>query len=196
MKVFKINGVHNSGKTTTLEYIVRDLRYRGYSVASAKDFTDKNFCLDKEGQNTLRHRIAGSEAVIARGIKETGIFFQSHMHVSEMLKYLNFDYFVLEDFENVLVPNIVTARTFEEADLFINDKTLAISGVVANQAEIKEYKGVPLYNGILSSRQLTDLIIEKVQDNSHIMEITDENDNIAQLPVRKKTTLRRKIAEK
>ena len=164
MKVVRIAGSNNSGKTTTLEYLVRDLTYRGYRVITAKDFTDTRFSVDKEGRNTMRHRVAGSQLVIARGIHETGFLYQRRLSVREMLEGLDFDYCVLEGFDNVNLPTIVTLKDLTDADRYINENTFAISGVVANTINISDFKGIPVYNGILESRRLTDLVIEKVGD--------------------------------
>ncbi|MEG1711387.1 MAG: molybdopterin-guanine dinucleotide biosynthesis protein MobB [Clostridia bacterium] len=191
MKVFRICGEDNSGKTTTLEYVVRELTYRGFNVASAKDFTDKNFCVDQQGKNTLRHRIAGSKVVVARGLNETGILLQHRLTVCEFLEKLDYDFCVLEGFDNINLPKIVTARNYDEADKYIDKYTFALSGVAANAANITDYRGVLVYNGILAAKKLTDKIIEVVQDyNPNEPSLKDDIANKPTIEQKKRTIKR------
>ena len=45
-------GSRHSGKTATVEAIVRELTGRGYKVATAKHIHDANFTIDTEGRDT------------------------------------------------------------------------------------------------------------------------------------------------
>lgn len=71
MKVFSVYGITKSGKTTTIENIIRELKRRGYTVGSVKEIHYEKFAIDTEGTNTDRHRRAGAEPVTARGHFET-----------------------------------------------------------------------------------------------------------------------------
>ena len=73
MKVVSIFGFTKSGKTTTVEHVVAELRRRGYSVGSVKDIHFEDFTIETEGTNTYRHKKAGSQLVTARGLYETDI---------------------------------------------------------------------------------------------------------------------------
>ena len=77
MKVISICGISDSGKTTTAEHIIKELRRRGYSVGSVKEIHYDQFKMDTEGSNTDRHRRAGSQLVTARGKYETDILFSA-----------------------------------------------------------------------------------------------------------------------
>ena len=80
----------------------------------------------------MRHRIAGSKTVVARGLNETSLLVQRRMGLNEILKQLmNYDFCVLEGFNNAHLPKIITARTWEEVDSFLDSDTIAISGVAA-----------------------------------------------------------------
>lgn len=196
MKVFRICGKDNSGKTTTLEYIIRSMTSRGLNVCTGKDFTDRDFTIDKLGKNTMRHRIAGSKAVVARGIMETNLLVQRRMGLNEILTHLdNYDYCILEGFDNANLPKIVTARTWEEADTFIDKNTIAISGVVANDLTISEYKGVPVYNGILAYHKLVDMLLETIKDcDISDPSLNDKVDKISSTPTRQRKTLSQRRA--
>ncbi|MEG0019166.1 MAG: molybdopterin-guanine dinucleotide biosynthesis protein MobB, partial [Oscillospiraceae bacterium] len=67
MRIFTVRGITKSGKTTTIEKVISELKKRGYSVGSVKEIHYKQFKIDPEGTNTDRHKKAGSELVTARG---------------------------------------------------------------------------------------------------------------------------------
>ncbi|WP_299995394.1 molybdopterin-guanine dinucleotide biosynthesis protein B [uncultured Clostridium sp.] len=53
----------NVGKTYLLEGLIKELKFRGYSIATIKHDVH-GFDIDKEGKDTYKHRKAGSETVI------------------------------------------------------------------------------------------------------------------------------------
>lgn len=63
-KVINIVGSSsNVGKTYLLEGLIKELKYRGYSIATIKHDVH-GFDIDKKGKDTYKHREAGSETVI------------------------------------------------------------------------------------------------------------------------------------
>ena len=63
MKIFGIAGWKNSGKTTLVEKIIKDLVNRGYTASSIKH-AHHEFEIDKEGKDSYRHRQSGASQVI------------------------------------------------------------------------------------------------------------------------------------
>jgi molybdopterin-guanine dinucleotide biosynthesis protein B len=61
--IVSIVGNSKSGKTTLIEKLIRELKSRGYRVATVKHTADE-VTLDKPGKDTWRHLQAGSEATI------------------------------------------------------------------------------------------------------------------------------------
>ena len=53
----------NVGKTYLLEGLIKELKIRGYSIATIKHDVH-GFDIDKKGKDTYKHREAGSETVI------------------------------------------------------------------------------------------------------------------------------------
>ena len=98
MKVFSVCGITKSGKTTTIEHIIRALSARGYKVGSVKEIHFEAFAIDADPtKNTARHRRAGSELVTARGANETDVLFPGRLDMRTILSfYHGFDYVVLE----------------------------------------------------------------------------------------------------
>lgn len=60
--VFGVTGWKNSGKTTLVEALVRELTRRGYRVATVKH-AHHAFDIDREGTDSWRHRAAGAREV-------------------------------------------------------------------------------------------------------------------------------------
>jgi len=49
MKVLSVAGYHHTGKTTTTVELIKELKKRGYKVASIKDIHAENFTMEKIG---------------------------------------------------------------------------------------------------------------------------------------------------
>lgn len=167
MKVLSVFGYSTSGKTTTIEEIIKELRRRGYTVGSVKDIHYDEFAIDTEGSNTFRHKQAGSMMVTARGKTETDVLFQRTLAIDEILDFYHYDYVVIEGNCNANVPMILVGKDMEqlekkEASLGdgYQDLIIAISGVISNQP-IK-YKDIPVINALTEIERLVDLIEEKV----------------------------------
>lgn len=162
MKVFSINGYTKSGKTTTVENVIKELKVRGFSVGSVKEIHYEEFEIDVEGTNTSRHRSAGSELVTARGMYETDILFQEKISMEKLLSFYKHDYVVLEGVNDINAPKIITGHNTKEIDEKIDYRTMAVSGVIAEQ--ISEYKGFQVINCIKDTKRLVDYIEEKVPE--------------------------------
>lgn len=163
MKVLSVFGYTGSGKTTTIEGIIKELVSRNYTVGSIKEIHFEAFCIDKEGTNTHRHRIAGSDLVTARGYHETDILYQEKLPISQILKqYSKYDYVVMEGVTDCNCPKILAARNTEDIDMRMDDSVMAITGVITNG----DYSNglLPVINGVKDVKALVDLIEEKVFD--------------------------------
>ncbi len=53
-KVFSVVGYHNSGKTTLIEELIKELQKRGYKVGYIKHDPKSHGITDKEGSDTYR----------------------------------------------------------------------------------------------------------------------------------------------
>ncbi|SDW39777.1 molybdopterin-guanine dinucleotide biosynthesis protein B [Tepidimicrobium xylanilyticum] len=162
MKVFSVVGITESGKTTTIENIIKELRSRNYSVGSVKEIHFEKFAIDTVGSNTYRHREAGSQLVTARGYFETDILFQEKLSMDEILKFYNHDFVILEGVTDSNVPKIITAHNEKEILERLDDLVFAISGKISNSLD--EFEGLPVINTIDNVEKIVDLIEEKVFD--------------------------------
>ncbi len=160
MKVFSVVGTSLTGKTTTIENIIQELRKRRYSIGSVKDIHYEKFAIDTEGTNTDRHYKAGSQLVTARGIYETDILFKNRLSIKDILRFYDHDFVVLEGVEDFVAPKIICASTTDEIDDKLDATAIAISGKIANK--INEYRGIPAVNALEEPVLLVDLIEKQV----------------------------------
>jgi len=160
MRVFSVFGISKTGKTTTIEKIIGELRRRRYTVGSIKDIHFEQFAVDTPGTNTFRHRQAGSQLVTARGIYETDVLFPEQLSIERILSFYDHDFVVLEGVDDYNCPKIITARSPEEIDARLGASVIAVTGVIAN--ERSEYRGLPVFNALTDIGPLIDFIEAKV----------------------------------
>jgi molybdopterin-guanine dinucleotide biosynthesis protein B len=160
MRVFSVFGISKSGKTTTIEEIIKELRRRRYTVGSVKEIHFESFAIDQEGTNTDRHKKAGSQLVTARGLYETDVLFQSRLPVSDLLRFYDHDFVVLEGVDDYNVPKIICAHSTEEIDQRLDPTVFAIAGVISK--DMKKHGGLPVFNALTDIKELVDCVEEKV----------------------------------
>lgn len=160
MKVFSVFGFTGSGKTTTIENIIKELKARRYSVGSVKEIHYEDFAIDIVGSNTHRHKVAGAQLVTARGYFETDVLFPEKLPIERILSFYDQDYVVLEGVTDYNLPKILTAKSIEEIEERIDESVFAISGRISN--EMDSYKGIPVINSLQNLSELVDLVEEKV----------------------------------
>ena len=168
MKVISVSGITKTGKTTTIENIIKELVRRGYSVGTVKEIHNEAFAIDSEGKNTYRHRQAGAGTVTALGYYETDVLYKGKMDIYDVLKHYTEDFVILEGVENANVPNIATAKQVE--DLKDNDLTFLISGVIANSVK-DEIKSLQVLSAIDDIKEIVDKILEVTPDLMPKMDI-------------------------
>ncbi|MFI3207159.1 MAG: molybdopterin-guanine dinucleotide biosynthesis protein B [Clostridia bacterium] len=160
MKVFSVFGITGSGKTTTIEKIITELRKRNYTVGSVKEIHFDKFAIDTVGTNTHRHKMAGSQLVTAKGYHETDILFQESLPIEDIIKFYDYDYMVLEGTRDANVPKIITAHTTAEVDERIDESVFLLSGRLGDQ--IDSYAGLDCISPFDDIEKIVDVIEEKV----------------------------------
>ena len=160
MRAFSVVGVSQTGKTTTIEHIIAELKRRRYSVGSIKDIHFEGFTIDDEGTNTYRHHQAGAELVTARGLQETDVLFKNRLPIGEILRFYSHDFVVMEGVQDFCLPKIVAGRDVSDVQQKMDETVFAVSGRISK--DMDEYRGLPVINAVSNSGQLVDLIEEKV----------------------------------
>lgn len=112
-------GRHNSGKTTLLEKVIRELVSRGVDVGTVKHHGHADFDIDHPGKDSYRHRQAGSRDVvvvsptrIAR-ITELEVELECDEIVAAMPDH---DLVIVEGFRESGLPVIEVMRAASERD--------------------------------------------------------------------------------
>ena len=79
----------NVGKTVLMEGLIKELRYRGLSVATVKHDVH-GFDMDHKGKDTYRHREAGAETVIISSKKRFAMIkeVEEELELKDILKLL------------------------------------------------------------------------------------------------------------
>jgi len=162
MKVFSVYGYSQSGKTTTIEMLIRELKKRGYSVGTVKEIHFEEFTMEVEGSNTDRHRKAGADLVAARGLYETNILYKERLAMEDILKYYSQDYVILEGVTDFDVPKILCASSTEDIVKRMDPSVFVLSGVISN--ELESYENLPVINAVNNIEMLTDLVEDTVED--------------------------------
>jgi molybdopterin-guanine dinucleotide biosynthesis protein B len=68
--VIAVVGSKKSGKTTTIENLIRELSQRGYKVAAIKHVSEPDHTIDTPGKDTWRYAQAGARTVISAAANE------------------------------------------------------------------------------------------------------------------------------
>jgi len=159
IKLLSVCGVSSTGKTTTIENIIKELKKRRYTVGSVKEIHFEGFNIDDKGTNTYRHSKAGANPVTARGYKETDILYNSRLNLEKILYHYTQEFVLLEGIEKGNFPKIITANNTDEIEERLDDTVIAISGKISNK--IDKYKDLPVINAIKEVDKLVDLIEDK-----------------------------------
>ncbi len=91
----------NTGKTVLIEGLIKELKNRGYTVATIKHDVH-GFDIDKEGKDTWRHRKAGAEAVIISSKERMALIreVQEEVPLEELIKQVeDFDFIIIEGYK-------------------------------------------------------------------------------------------------
>jgi len=153
-----------SGKTTVVENLVRELKGRGYRVGTLKHIPKDDFTIDSEGTDTWKHARAGAEVVVALSKNEVAYILPSDREVplEDVIRNLEavseLDYLLVEGFKKADMPRIVVASSVEEAKALVDDKTIAVSGLVAAEDDVILDPGVPVIDATKDIAKLADLI--------------------------------------
>lgn len=124
-KAIAVVGSKKSGKTTTIESLIRELTKRGYNVAAVKHISEPpDFTIDTAGKDTWRFAQAGAKTIISIAANETATIEKTPIE-NQSLKTLlkkckNNDVIFIEGLKELVaknknIPKIVITKSKEEA---------------------------------------------------------------------------------
>lgn len=160
-KLIAVIGGKHSGKTTIVEHLIVELKKRGYRVGAIKEMV-RIPTLDTPQTETDRYAQAGAEEIVAVPRNETVIFIKKRLTLNEILPHIaDLDFALLEGFEHErLLPKIVAAKTVQEAQSFLDNSVIAISGLIM-ESDAEKRKAValkiPLFSSLIQTAELANL---------------------------------------
>jgi len=104
-----IYGKSNTGKTTLIVDIIKQLSEEGLNIATVK-ITDKEIIIDKEEKDTFRYNKAGSKLVVFSSKIETDFLHFKNLKISEIVNYISkfgkYDIIIIEGASDKKIPKI------------------------------------------------------------------------------------------
>lgn len=163
MRIITVVGIRGAGKTTVVECLLRALADRGLRAGTVKTVFCPTFHMDKPGSNTYRHTAAGAALVTAKAETETTVLYPYPLRPSEILAhYRDCDWVLCEGDYDLPAARVVAAHGPEDARERINDRTVAVSGLIANDQDALD--GLPVLHPERDIDQLVALLMEKAPD--------------------------------
>ncbi len=165
MKIVTVVGSKKGGKTTVVCELVRQLKASGHKVVTVK-LMERARSIDITDTETDLHRRAGADIAIASGTCETAILknVEQRESLREILGYIprEIDFVVCEGVADQDLPRIVAVRNLSDAGTYINERTVAISGIVA--AEPLNHV-LPVIDVTRAPEKLADLVRSLPEDS-------------------------------
>jgi len=168
MLVIAVVGSKKSGKTTTIEALVKGLTERGRHVATVKHISEPDFTLDTQGKDTWRHMQAGAQTVLTVANHEIGIIKKIDTVKLSLKKIVencgsDVDIAILEGFRKrvsheLAVPKVVAVKSVEEALKASRNfqPIIAFAGCASQAAEGLQ---IPVVDVLRNPEQLVEIIL-------------------------------------
>jgi len=162
MRVYGVTGWKNSGKTTLVEALVRDITGRGHRVSTVKH-AHHAFDLDQPGKDSFRHRHAGAGQVLiasrARWALMTELRDDEEPSLGDLLARLDpVDLVLVEGYKRDRHPKIEARRAATAQNLIAEDD--ATIEAVASDAPL-DGLAVPVFD-LDDVRGIADFILRRV----------------------------------
>jgi molybdopterin-guanine dinucleotide biosynthesis adapter protein len=158
-------GKSNSGKTTLIVKLIRELKSRGYRVATIKH-SHHSFELDKEGKDSWLHTKAGADAVVVASKHMTGVIHiaPKELHLSEIVNtYLHdMDIVLVEGYKTLAIPKIEVFRSEICTELICKADQNLIA-VVGNK---KPETGIPFFPIDDKASSIVDFLLLRLKKSS------------------------------
>jgi len=123
-QVIAVVGTKKSGKTTTIENLIRELTNRGYKVAAIKHVPEPDHTIDTPGKDTWRYAQAGAKTIVSAAASEIATIEKTPVETVKLealiRKCKGNDIVFIEGLKKKVakrkgIPKIVVAKTMDEA---------------------------------------------------------------------------------
>jgi len=172
MIVIAVIGSKKSGKTATIEVLVRGLTRQGYRVATIKHVSEPDFTIDVKGKDSWRHAQAGAKTIVIVATKELSIIKKgdtAKLSLKEIVKNCqnSTDFVILEGFGSLVeqeptVLKIVAVKTFDEAIEALKRFGLIIA-FTGSAALAAKSLGVPVVDILEEPEKLVEAVEKKIR---------------------------------
>ncbi|MFO8111196.1 MAG: molybdopterin-guanine dinucleotide biosynthesis protein B [Desulfosalsimonadaceae bacterium] len=166
-----IAGFSNSGKTTLLEKLIREMTRRGLHVGTIKHDVH-GFEMDRKGKDTWRHKQAGASTTIISSPRQIGMVKDvDHDHDPLELAALmpDIDLILLEGYKSADIPKIEIFRSAVSRKLFCTDDPKLMAVITDSSHDVD----VPCF-GHEDISDIADFLIRKLCVVSSQGQKTDE----------------------
>jgi len=117
--VFGFYGESNSGKTSLIVKVIKQLTNEKLKVATVK-ISDKNIGMDTEGKDTWKHNQAGSILAVLSSPIETDFIIKQNKNIEEILQHIDelidCDVILIEGASDPSIPKIRLGNNIQERD--------------------------------------------------------------------------------
>lgn len=177
-KIIYFLGPSNSGKTTTIEKVIQELKNQQISCATIKFVHHPFLTLDKRGKDSSRHREAGALYTLNFAPKETAIIIgkNERQKIEDVQSLISSTDGVLPEVDVLLCESLnhppansyafVSAKSIQDVDKYSNElddcNILGIIGIITNNRELNDsYNGIPYFSALNESELFQ--IIKKIK---------------------------------
>ncbi|MHB1420270.1 MAG: molybdopterin-guanine dinucleotide biosynthesis protein B [Bacillota bacterium] len=155
--IISVVGRSNVGKTTLIEKLLRELKIRGYRVATIKHDVH-GFDMDKPGKDTWRHAQAGADVVVIASPEKLAILssLDRERTIDEIASLIQgVDLIITEGYKKGDKPKIEVFRSVMYPEPLCQPQEL-----FAMVSDVSQEQGVPCF-GLDDASGIVDLISEK-----------------------------------
>jgi molybdopterin-guanine dinucleotide biosynthesis protein MobB len=169
--IVAVVGNSNSGKTTAIEAIIKGLTEKGYTVASGKHISERDFTIDTKGKDTWRHAMSGASTVLSAAPKELAIIkkvdTQKYTLKQIVAELEEVDIIVLEGFKGLVdqdatIPKVVATKTVDEISDAL-ERYKNILAFVGHSLDGNVNTEIPFIDVLKEPEKLVDLLNQKVE---------------------------------
>lgn len=109
--ILGFSGYSNSGKTTLIEKIIKNLKQKGIRIAIIKHHGHEGLDVDEVGSDSYRFSEAGADMSIVCSPTKTAIFEQRSLAFQQLVELVHdVDLMIVEGFKREPIPQIGIAR--------------------------------------------------------------------------------------
>jgi molybdopterin-guanine dinucleotide biosynthesis protein B len=130
--IVAFTGPSNSGKTTLIEKIAKELKFRGKMVSIIKNDPKDKAQFDVKGKDSYKFFQTGANVVITSPTRTT-YFKNEYQQIDEIISNLgNFDYLLIEGLKTLPFPRISVFRDKIDETYYDFIKAVAIDDSIDN----------------------------------------------------------------